>query len=302
MSTYQYQRNYRLTIYKKIEGSEKEALTTIEDLRMAFKFSRSTDSMDNKGVIRIFNLSEETRSGLSSKVNKDGVPETSVKLEVGYGTQLITVVEGTCLIYSKFAAPNSVTTIEVSDGGFEQAKKRYKKSWKKGSTYESIIKDLVAATPDLGIGNIDPIRGTLPEDRTFEGLPKTLLDGLGDDLGFRYIVENQMQRIDETADLLKAPQRYVVSFTKNSGLLQNPYHKGEHLIMEALINPVIRINTYVNLSTYEATGDFRVVGMSMKGDTHGNQWTMVVTLSTDDVYQNFKQINDTVSSGGGMFA
>lgn len=302
MSKTQYQRNYRLTIYKKIEGLEKETVTVIEDLRMLFRFSRTTDSMDSKGSIRVFNLSEDTRASLSSKVNKDGVPETSVKLEVGYGSQLVTVVEGTCLIYSKFAAPNSVTTIEVSDGGFEQVKKRYKKSWKKGSTYNSIIKDLVAATPDLGVSNIDSIRGTLPEDRTFEGLPKTILDSLGNDLGFRYIVENQMQRIDETADLLKAPQKYVVSFTKTSGLIQNPYYKGEYLIMEALINPIIRINTYIHLSTYEATGDFRVIGMSMKGDTHGNSWTMVVTLSTDDVYQNFKQINDVVSSGGGMLA
>ena len=145
-------------------------------------------------------------------------------------------------------------------------------------------------------GEVFKLNSSLKEDTAFKGRAPKILDRLGSENGFRYIVENSVQSTVSTV----SRQREVFSLSSESGLIDIPYQKGSFLMAKCLMNPQIRINQYVEVKPYSdilLEGVYRCLEMKFKGDTHGSSWDMELVLSLKDKVSTFKEFFDDINTG-----
>ena len=298
--TRQFNRNYVLTV----TNLKTKTQVDITNLKLAFSLSRNTDSMSSKAKVQVYNLAPKTREFLTVVNNKDSTPNLEVELKCGYGldtNNLKTIIKGKAIGFHEWRPPESISTFQVSDGLFEQALAKVNNSYKKGKPYKDIIKDLMNAIGlPIGKSDVEEIQGSLPKARVFNASPKKSLDELGELLGFRYIVENSFQSIRlKSKD--NAPAESVKAFLLdlNTGLIGQPFQRGDFIIAKCLFNPNIRINDYVTVksSTLQSEGTYRVIEVKGKGDTFSQAWEMELTLSLQDTLLLLNDIKDIIDTG-----
>ncbi len=296
----QFNRNYVLTV----TNLKTQQQIEITNLKMAFSLKRDTDSMSSKAKIQVYNLSITTRDFLTVVNKKDSTPNLEVELKCGYGynkKDLKTIIRGKAVGFHEWKPPESISTFQVSDGLFEQTLAKINNSYKKGTPYKKIVQDLLDS---IGLpvtkSDLNDIQGSLPKARVFNSSPKRCLDDLGQLLGFRYFVENSFQSVRlKSKDNSAAAERSAFSLDLNSGLLGQPFQRGDYIMAKCLFNPNIRINDYVTLksSTLLSEGTYRVVAMDCKGDTYGQPWEMKLTLSLQDTLLYLNDIQDFIDTG-----
>ncbi len=293
MSVTQFGRSYKLTLNNL---KTKQAYIFENDLRITFRGMCSVKANAGKAKIEIYNLSEKTRQGIDVKNNKDGTPNLFIELEAGYQDQNEMVVRGKALAYNTWRPPNVVTCIEVSDGAFEIATSIFNNKYKKGDSYDNVI-DALLDSIGLEKGNVEKIGASLPQNEAFKGRPHKILQRLGSDLGFRYIVQNSRSNIVRSVSKVQS----TVLLSVQTGLLSKPYIRGNYIIVQCLLNPNIRINEYVTLShnDFALDGSYRVLEIKYQGDNFTNKWNMTVTMSIEDQRVLLKEIIDDI--GGPTF-
>ena len=266
---------------------------------MSFKMQKNTDSMSGRAIVTIFNLSRESREALTVKNAKDSTPNLMLELTVGYENTQKIVVKGKAIVAHKWKAPEATSVFEVSDGLFEQASARIDKKYNKGEPYDKVIADLIDAI-GLEKGRIDTVGKALPANLIINKAPKVKLDELGKLLGYRYSVElSKSNWIKKRKDGDTAGIVAAVILNSESGLLDKPYMKNDMLMVKCLFHPEIRLNDYIFVQSRSFSKPVlnRVIGIKSRGDTHGNNWTMDLTLSVQDTLQLMTDIYDELNTG-----
>ena len=296
----QFGRNYKLIVSNNLTG----IAIPITGLKMDFKVSRSTDSMSGKGQVSITNLNKQTREALTVINNPDGTPNLFVELLCGYGpdSELKTVLKGKAVGFHTWSPPNTISTFQVLDGVFEQTTAKFSAEYKKLDTIDKAISDLLDAV-GLPTGQVDTIGERFPKKRAYNQSPKSILDQLGSDHKFRYVVQNSEQHVIRNDN---TPSLTTFLLKKTTGLLGVPYQKGLHLMVNCLINPEIKVNDYVTIESDRLKGNlngsFRVIEMTMSGGTFSSNWTMNLVLSIEDQVTQYVETYDYINQGEYSYA
>jgi hypothetical protein len=251
---------------------------TVRNLRVEFDISKTTKAGDNSGKVKIYNLSQASRT-LAQARTKEGDPQTQVILNVGYqDEQEKLLFSGTGEVRNTFAGAEWLTTIEVNDGLDKIQGIPYEKKFPAGTSIQSVIQDLLgtASIPELIKGTIT---GQLPKARTFSGDPLKNIQDLQSTYGFKFDIQNG-QAIT-TAEEVSVNNQYKTRLDPSTGLIGTPTVKGNLVVCEALLNPDLAPNSFVELASQniDLTGNYIIEKATYKGDTWGgSNWTVSLEM------------------------
>ena len=264
---------------------------TVANLRITFNITKTTKAGDNKGKIVIYNLSQESRKLAQSSTEKDGKPNTQIELSCGYREEPERLLfSGTGEVENTYAAPEWLTTIEVNDGLDKMQDTSFEKKFPAGTPVLDIVKNF------LGSANISElvgsaIPGVIPKARTFSGDPLKNIQDLQSTYGFKFDIQNGQSIV--TPDEVPVNERYLTRLDYSTGLINTPQIKGNLVICEALINPNLSPNNFVELAStnIDLQGEYRIEKAVFKGDTWGGAWTVKLELKRVTLFDPLRTRN-----------
>lgn len=247
----------------------------IEGLDVRFSVSAEVGNL-GKAEIAIFNLNEEHRQEIETK------KAIEVSLLVGYqDTDLTLLFKGDMRSSSSIRkTPDWVTTLRSGDGD-KGTKARVKRSYKPGTPFDLVWKDVVDALKDSGIGVGNAI-AKFEEGKYAEGISELLHGGAvqGDAM-------KELRRLARGANLdvgIQDEELWVtkigeplgttaVKLTPQTGLISSPQRgaKGK-LKLRSLIVPGLKPKRKVQVESSLISGLYVIGKAKYKGDTSANDW------------------------------
>jgi Baseplate hub gp41 len=206
-----FDRVYRLLVGKK--GQEKGI--EITDLRIEFEIEKSAKKNPNKSSIKIYNLTEATRTELEK-------PGTRCVLYAGYkdqdGPQLIFNGDVT-FAWTQFKLPNVITEFELGDGASEIRDTTISVGYDKGVKSKQILNDAAKKmdTPLVIPSNLE--ERVWEHGLSFFGPVRTLLDKVTKGSKSEWSIQNGNLQVIEKG-MVTTRQGIVLS--ADSGLIGSP--------------------------------------------------------------------------------
>jgi hypothetical protein len=253
----------------------------VQGLRIVFKIKKKAKKKEgsvNVARIDIYNMSKETRKNIETVANSKGQPQTHIELKVGYKTTDTNMIfRGLCVVSSKYVAPNWITTLKGEDGK-AQFKYSYEKTFSKGTTLGKIVKDIAEKS---GIAKFDLVNipDILKKSRTFSGPPLDILAGLQKTYDFVFDIQDEGTII--RSNKYEVDARYLISMSYERGLLGEPRTKGNIVIIDTLINPDIRPNSFIDLTSKSQSnldGRYVILQVTTIGDSYSGDWKMHIEM------------------------
>lgn len=255
----------------------------LDQLRIAFRVSKSQKPEANDINLTVYNLSPSTRTRFETTDNR-------VVLKAGYldqGLSLLAIgdiVKGS----TEYNHPDVVTTIEAKDGGKALRDARASLSYKANVPAKNIIQDLVDL---LGVDNVEigpDLSGTFPHGWSFYGQAREGLSKLAANFGFDWSVQNNTVQITEKR---KPSGRQAIVLTPQSGLIGSPSRidktdsnqtkakEPPGLKVQCLLNPALIPGDPVVIESRDyPRATYRITKVTHVGDTHGSDWTSTVEV------------------------
>lgn len=224
--------------------------------RIEFRVPFSTSENPDVSEIMIYNLSQESVSAIEAKAY--------VVLNVGYKGDIGNILSGKVEeISSKWDKVDKITTIKVSDGGFEWRSTRIQKTYAKGSTAKYIMQDL-SSLLGLEVVEVNPKNDlTYQLGRTISGdVEKALKQLVQDTESKMYIDKGKLYIRDKDKGT-------NIGFLLNSdtGLIGSPEkieeenEKKEKIIkynIKCLLNHKITTDSIIQIESRNVNGTYRV--------------------------------------------
>lgn len=265
--------------------------TTVENLRISFKVESSLSSTPNTCEIKIYNLTENTRSNFQRTAKH-------VEVLAGYEglSGLIFSGDVRTIDHNK-SGVDWVTNIRAGDGELPFRFARFKQeSFPKGAKVTAVLNRCYALLQPYGIsrGNLDVALDTFPRNNNFEqfasgfspqGLVSTELDSLCRTLGWQWSI--QKRALTFTFGDKHTTNTSLVELSPDSGLLQAPNEgapekkKGPAITkLVALLNNTLVPGQGVRVKSSLVSGDFKIRKLTHEGDTYGNDWKTELEVSS----------------------
>lgn len=305
------QRNYRIefeigTKGKTDEQGNKKDLTTYipsQTLTVSYPISlqlninQNVFSSANSGKFILYNLNPNTRA-LLYKDKYDLTKYVTMKLYAGYQNTMPLVFYGDflqCYSYRKSGSVDWITEIEATDMMyiFQYGFANY--TMAAGTTFENLLKTLLADIPNLEIGYISPKIQPLKKSQTFWGETLSILKN--DYLDYQiYVHNNELNVIaeDETVP------GQISLITPKSGLLGSPTRAEMYLDVECIFEPGILPGQGIALESTTLSylnNIYKVIGLQHRGIISAVQsgaLTTQLTLSLGSTfYQELKKLSGT---------
>lgn len=229
------------------------------DFRVPFSTKKEPDISE----VRIYNLSQNSIASIGTKAY--------VILNAGYKGDVGNILSGKIEnITTEWQGVDKVTTIKVSDGGFEWRNTRVQKTYQAGSTSKYIMQDL-ASMLGLEIAEINPKKDiTYKLGKSISGSVEVALKQLVKDTESKmYIHKGRLYIRDEKKGT-------VTGFLLNSdtGLIGSPERieeekDGKKLIkykVESLLNHKIGTDSLIQIESKTINGNYRVESGIHTGD------------------------------------
>lgn len=263
-----FQRNYNLKIEIFQNQKENNALEIKFPLTLEFAVSRSTSSNLNRGIFKIYNLSEKNRNLIFQdrfSIKNINGNRRRITLQAGY-KNLSTIFIGDILEAHSFReGANIITSINAIDGGFASYNNYINETLEKNLSFKDIFLRLGQS---LGlsfnkVGDIEGAskRGVALNGNTFSLMKEKYRDSFFIDLDkVNHLNLNEVIKGDLT--LLES----------SSGLLGTPQRQGSILIAKMLFEPRILIGQLVEIESQINkfyNGQFKVVGLNHDGIISG---------------------------------
>ena len=263
----------------------------VRDLRMVFKIKRKakkSDTSSNIADIEIYNLSPESRKIVETIRTKKGDPQTSIELKVGYtsGTPT-TIFKGKCDVQSAYKEPNWVTTFRGEDGTVE-FKYSFEKKYSKGTPIGTIVSDIATSSGITSNTKIS-LPDKLKKSRTFSGPPLGIIKKLQDTYNFVFDIQDEGTIV--RSNKYKVDAKYLIKVDYKRGLLGQPMRKGNIVIINMLINPLVRPNSFIDLQSQNNSslnGKYSIQRVSTVGDSYSGPWTMTVEMIDSEAKESVK--------------
>ena len=217
--TLQFNRAVELRVYAFIR------VFTIRDLHFEFSVDLNRDATPNIARIKIYNLSEKTRSYISEE-------HQGVELYAGYNPDEIPAVslfspfplifKGSTIAVSSYReGVNWVTEIVAGDGNQEFLESTFQKSYKKGTAVSLIISEVCASVGVPFTSDFIDASAILTRGRVVNGKVKDILDKLADSYYLTWSYQDQvLEVVNAGSPPLKALNVTVLS--PDTGLLDTP--------------------------------------------------------------------------------
>lgn len=267
-------RNYSVTISPVNGGTQ----VIVRENRITFDIAKTSASEPNRGTIKIYNLSENTRNLIKDI-------DYVLTFEAGYKNDIGIILKGSIVdVTHSLQGVDVVTTIDVEDGGKEIRTKRISKSFAEGYSLKKMIKEVSGGLslpfkvpePLLQLEDSKIIGG-----EAFNCQIKTALDRLGKQAGFSWssqngeivfsvdykIDSNEVAVLNSSTGLIGSPERIIVNDANGKEL------KGWRV--RSLMNPkIIPTNQVVIQSKEISRSNFKVDNCKISGDSFGGEWVV----------------------------
>ena len=301
---YVYAKYVKITGTKKVGGTPAKEATdgvvveTVEtwgnaldvsDLRCVFLCEKSLNDTPNYSQITIYNLNQQTISSIKAG--------DKVVLEAGYeGGNYGMIFTGDIVqpMVHRESSTDIALTLIVQDGDVYLNSAFTAQTLSKASTQDDVI--TVCLNSDVARG---AITGSLPQTKMVRGkvlfgksakyLRKVAANSKG-----QFYIEDGKVNIVAAKDY---SSKQAVELNPMTGLIGMPEQTDDGVKGQCLINPSIKLNTliYINsklvtpkqvaegetkYTAVNADGVYRIVKLTVEGDTHGDTWYMTFEAIT----------------------
>lgn len=249
-----------------------QPLRMLSGLRVVFDIKKTSDDNPNMAKIDIYNLSPKSRAIIEK-------PNSVVILEVGYNDEEYSILYSgniTRVNHDKKEA-DYVTTLECGDGEIALREVYASKSFSGGTKVSSVINDLLKKLTEEGklISRKLPtfIDEVYQQGFVAEGNVKDVLKDVLKKVNLSMSVQNGEIQIVERS---KYTSNTAILLTHKTGLIGSAKKMKEGKIsFQSLINTGIIPGRRVKIDSINIVGVFNVISANFKGDTHGDDWTVL---------------------------
>ncbi len=248
-----------------------------DNFRVKFDIKKTFSSTKNTMELSIYNLNETSRSFLDEK-------DLKVILKAGYDNIPELIFKGDLTLTThQRVGPDIISKINVVDGNVAIRDTKISESFGAGIGVTQIFGKLSSA---LGL----PIKdvpsefvGQHANGFSMVGRAKDILDSMSKSFLFDWSVQdNELQVTNEnqvTSDtlVLLTPDTGLIGFPEkwvsdDSKLADDLKAKILGVKVKSLLNARLRPGGLLRLNSRTLSGDYRVVNVNHKGDTHDNEW------------------------------
>jgi hypothetical protein len=271
--------NRRAAIDVELKSGE---VLRIENLRVEFDVQKENKAAANKASIRVYNLSENSRSKIRER-------DAFVRVFCGYegeGGAGLVFVGNAQFIFSQWETPDIVTIIEAQDGIKTTRESRTSFGYGPGTSAQTVLNRI--------IGDMDLIprqsfnaSGTYPNGYAFNGRCRDALDEVCGKFGLTWsVVDNQIQilptggstnrvyLLSPETGLINTPERLA----NQDGDLDGAKRTEAEWKLTCLMNPNLNPGDRVEIRSRQAAGIFRIDKLQHVGDTRGSDWYTIVEV------------------------
>lgn len=248
-----------------------------QPLRFEFDVKRTLHSASNKGKIRLTNLSAASAALIDLGAR--------VELRCGYGSfaddyASLVFVGDVMDKTTELQGSDFITELECADGEILLQNAVVAVSFRSktplAQVIQAIAKQLRVDISGQVFAPSQMVAQRLPTgsvDRfVYAGPAKKALDDLLGPRGIQWSIQNGSLLLQAQEGIIKL-QATVLS--AQTGLLEKPKASKKGVEFKSLLQASIEPGSAVTIvsSATEASGNFRVVEVTYKGDTHGNEWS-----------------------------
>jgi hypothetical protein len=279
----------------------------LSEMQFRFAIRQSDVQTPNSAVIRVHNVSRET----SQKVQKEF---TKVVLQAGYRDNFAIIFQGEIkqVRRGKSSAQDSYLDLLCADGDLAHNFAVIRQSLAAGTTYQDQFTALMKVMKERGVdtGYTDPLAGPVRvRGKVLYGMARDGLRTLADTVGMGWSIQNgKVQMVLRDGYI---PNQEAVRINSRTGMIGIPEQTEDGIRVTALLNPMLKIGTLVELNEEDvnrttntnpqspipfdryvglqllapvAPGDglYRLYVVEHEGDTRGNEWYSHLTCLAID--------------------
>ncbi len=252
-----------------------EFLEISNPFTVQFSIDRNVNSALNRLSLKIFNLSEKTRSQIFK--DRFSISYKRIIFQAGYNS-LKTCFQGN--IFSAFSerqGSDIVTTIESLDGGYDFENSIVSNTFSKETALDDIIGNAIDSFSFITKGFISKSetkkrRAVVHDGKTSDLLKKEVSGVFVDKEKLNILKDNEY--IDEP----------IMLFSSESGLLGTPKRQDSYITIDVLFEPEINIGQIIQIESKiqkEYNGQYKVIGVQHSGiisDATGGQVKTTISL------------------------
>lgn len=267
-------RSYKLIV----APSESATGLDVSDLAFAFTAKRTLKPEPNTLDLKIYNLSDDSRSFLSSS------KKNIVKLEAGYGEELSQIYLGEVRnVCSYQDGPDVVTMLSSGDGEKAIRTANLKVSYGPKTPATTVLRAIVKT---LGIkdGNFGEAAALLakkgiatlhPSSVTLSGNAAQEMTDFCRSAGLEWSIQNGALQI---LDLNTPLNEQAFELSSETGMVGSPMVDNKGVVqVKTLMIPEIRPGVKLSFNAKYLKGGYRVTQCEYSGDTYGDDWYINIT-------------------------
>lgn len=252
-----------------IFGKRGENGTSFTELRTAFRVEKTLESKPNKGEVKVYNLSKDSRS----KAEQTG---NVLILRAGYFGKLDTIYTGdVAKAKTDLDGSDYCTTFELGDG--EQIFKvgRSETSFQAGTDVKKAVESILSQA-GAKIGDITGLKPEkLQSSLVLSGNIRKHLDDLAVRQGFEWSIQDDKFQILPKGGATKEEAVLLSPETGLIGIPKNRFGKDSTergIEFDSLLMGKIKAGRTVIIDSKFFQGKYRVEKVVHVGDTYGQEW------------------------------
>ena len=254
----------------------------VSQLRCVFEITKTGYAEPNYSIIEVYNLNPKDENKMIQQGQR-------VVIEAGYvGSQYGKIFDGQVVqvIRSKENAVDYVMTIVAMDNDRYSSYGLINTSISAGQNARDAVDTLSrSAAVATEVGHIAQMDITYPRGKVLFGMSKDYLSQIASSANATYYSEDGKINI---ISIVQQPSERIKSYGPRNGLLGVPSQNELGISCEVLLDPSVNINTFFHIENetiagYQYTpgqplrgldkeGIYRVIRLTHRGDTHGNDW------------------------------
>ncbi len=257
-------RNIEVTIGKRGQNG-----TLYDNLKVTFKVQKSLESKPNKGEVKVYNLTKDSRS----KAEQTG---NVLILKAGYGKQIETIFTGdVARAQTDFDGIDYATTFELGDGESIYTTGRSELSFVKGTDVKTAVEKTLSGSGAL-IGDLTGLKSEkLQSGLVLSGNIRKHLDDIAERQGFEWSIQDDKFQVLTKGKSTKEEAILLSSETGLVGLPKARFGKvvGDRSIQfECLLMGKIKAGRAVVISSKSFQGRYRIEKVTHTGDNYGAEF------------------------------
>lgn len=253
---------------RKIElsiGKRGQPGTLYKDLRVAFKIEKDLSPKPNKGEVKIYNLTRDSRSKAEDKGNV-------LILSAGYGTKLEKIYVGdVAKAKTELEGNDYITTFELGDGELMYQTAKADISFSKGTDIKEAITGILGQV-GAAIGDITGLKSEkLNSSLVLSGNVRKHLDDIAERQGFEWSIQDDSFQIITKGQPTKVE---AVLLTPETGLIGIPKNrvgkdaKDKGIEFDCLLNGKLKPARQIVLDSSIFQGKYRLEKVIYQGDNY----------------------------------